>query len=166
MFQTPRIFSNNAGIHYYGEVLRTALVYRKDIKEVPQTHGRPEDRYYRFAIREWKAFDTPILPKESGFVYEFTNKFLLENAQYVPELLLRSEEEYRFYTELKRCTGKVLEDNDSAAGFELDDVKVLFDNGKIEVYRDGNVVGDCSIADFSRRPNATFRRLQRKAMKV
>lgn len=166
MFQTPRIFSNNAGIHYYGEVLRTALVYRKDIKEVPQTHGRPEDRYYRFSIREWKRLDTPILPKESGFVYEFTNKFLLENAQYVPELLLRSEEEYRFYTELKRCTGKVLEDNDSAAGFELDDVKVLFDNGKIEVYRDGNVVGDCSIADFSRRPNATFRRLQRKAMKV
>lgn len=166
MFQTPRIFSNNAGIHFYGEVLRTALVYRKDIKEVPQTHGRPEDRYYRFSIREWKRLDTPILPKESGFVNEFTNMFLLENAQYVPELLLRSEEEYRFYSELKRCTGKALEDNDSVAGFELDDVKVLFDNGRIEVYRDGNVVGDCSIADFSRRPNATFRSLQRKAMKV
>ena len=44
----------------------------------------------------------PILPKESGFVREFTNMFLLENVEYVPELLLRSEEEYRFYKELKR----------------------------------------------------------------
>lgn len=108
MFQTPRIFSDRAGIHYYGEVLRTALVYRKNIKEVPQTHGNPDDLYYRFQIREWVPLSKPILPKEYGFVHAFTNTFLLENAEYVPELLLKSEEEYRFYTELKRRTGDAL----------------------------------------------------------
>ena len=161
LFQTPRIFSDKAGIHYYGEVLRSALVRRKTIREIPQKHGNPDDLYYRFQIREWVQMARPILPKESAFVHEFTNMFLLENAQYVPELLLRSEEEYRFYTELKRRTGTALEDNESTAGFELGDIKVLFDNGQIQVYQSGKLTGTCSIKEFSRLPNATFRRLQR-----
>ena len=163
LFQTPRIFSDKAGIHYYGEVLRTALVRRKNIREVPQTHGNPDDLYYRFQIREWMQMDRPILPKESGFIREFTNVFLLENAEYVPELLLRSEEEYRFYTELKRRTGSALEDNETTSGFELGDIKVLFDGGQIQVYRAGKAVGRCSVTEFSRQPNSTFRRLQRYA---
>ncbi|HJJ55223.1 MAG TPA: restriction endonuclease-like protein, partial [Methanocorpusculum sp.] len=151
LFQTPRIFSNNAGIHYYGEVLRSALVRRKNIREIPMRNGAdPEELYYRFVIRKWIPLERPILPKESGFVREYTNMFLLENAEYVPELLLRSEEEYRFYTELKRRTGTALEDNESAAGFELGDIKVLFDDGQIQVYRDGKAAGNCSITEFSR----------------
>lgn len=162
LFQTPRIFSNNSGIHYYGEVLRSALVKRKNIREVPQNHGSPDDLYYRYQIREWIPLSKPILPKESGFVREFTNMFLLENAEVVPELLLRSEEEYRFYTELKRRTGTALANNEeSAGGFELGDTKVLFDNGQIQVFREGKPTGSCSIAEFSRHPNATFRQLQR-----
>lgn len=164
LFQTPWVFSGDAGIHCYGEVLRSALVKRKNIREVPQTHGTPEDLYYRYQIREWLPLKKPILPKESGFVRAFTNLFLLENAQVVPELLLRSEEEYRFYTELKRRTGLALERSESApGGFELGSTKILFDDGKIQVFRDGKNVGSCSIAEFSRHPNATFRQLQRYA---
>lgn len=160
LFQTPRIFSDKAGIHYYGEILRTALVRRKNIREVPQTHGDPDALYYRFQIREWVILNRPILPKESGFVREFTNMFLLENVEYVPELLISSEEEYRFYTELKRRTGIALENNESSAGFELGDIKVLFDGGQILIYSDSKVVGSCSTTDFLRKPNAMFRRLR------
>lgn len=161
LFQTPRIFSDKAGIHYYGEVLRTALVRRKNIHEVPQTHGNPDDLYYRFRIKEWILMERPILPKESGFVYEFTNMFLIENVEYVPELLLRSEEEYRFYTELKRRTGTALDNNESSTGFELGDIKVVFEDGQIQIYKGGKTAGTCNIIEFSRQPNATFRRLQR-----
>lgn len=164
LFQTPRIFPKDAGIRYYGEVLRSALVKRKNIREVPQTRGNPEELYYRYQIREWLPLEKPILPKESGFVRAFTNRFLLENAQVVPELLLSSEEEYRFYTELKRRTGLALESSESAqGGFELGDTKVLFDDGKIQIFRDGKNVGSCTIAEFSRHPNAAFRQLQRYA---
>lgn len=161
LFQTPRIFSNKAGIHYYGEVLRTALVRRKSIHEVSQTHGNPDDLYYRFQIRKWIGLERPILPKESGFVFEFTNMFLLENAEFVPELLLKSEEEYRFYTELKRRTGSALEDNESSQGFDLGKTRVIFDEGQITVYVNGQSAGNCSVSEFSKSPNATFRRLQR-----
>lgn len=52
LFQTPRIFSDQAGIYYYGEVLRTSFVKRKSIREIPQTHGDPEELYYLFQVRE------------------------------------------------------------------------------------------------------------------
>ena len=162
MFQTPRIFSNEAGIYYYGEVLRTARVRRSSIP-VTMTHGNPEDLYYRFVIREWIPLTRPILPKESGFVHAYTNTFLLENVEFVPELLLRSEEEYRFYMELKRRTGHTLEEKmaDDEPGFEIGTMKVLFEDGKIIVIRGGNIVTEYSINEFSRYPNASFRRIGR-----
>ena len=161
MFQTPRIFSDAAGIYYYGEVLRTARVRRSSIREVPMTHGNPDDIYYRFVIREWIPLPRPILPKESGFVHAYTNTFLLENVEFVPELLLRSEEEYRFYMELKRRTGKAL-DRDSTEneqGFEIGHTKVLFADGKIVIIREGKAVAECGINEFSRHPNSSFRRI-------
>lgn len=160
LFQTPRIFGNQAGIHYYGQVLRSALVKRKNIREVPLTHNNPEQLYYRFQIRQWIPLPRPILPKESGFVREFTNLFLLENAEFVPELLLRSEEEYRFYSELKRRTGMALEHSQATAGFELGGIRALFDDGKIQLFREEKMVCTCPIAEFSRHPGATFRMLQ------
>ena len=164
MFQTPRIFANEAGIYYYGEVLRTALVKRESIKEVPMTHGNPDDLYYRFIVREWVPLQKPILPKESAFVHQFTNLFLLKHVEYVPELLLRSEEEFRFYSELKRRTNKaVMREDDAVAGFEMNGCKVFFQSGQILLIHDGQIVDQCSIEEFSRKPTATFRRFQSQA---
>ena len=87
-------------------------------------------------------------------------EILLENAEFVPELLLRSEEEYRFYSELKRRTGMALEHSQAAAGFELGGIRALFDDGKIQLFREGKVICSCPIAEFSRHPGATFRMLQ------
>ena len=81
--------------------------------------------------------------------------------EFVPELLLRSEEEYRFYMELKRRTGKAL-DRDSTEneqGFEIGHTKVLFADGKIVIIREGKTVTECTINEFSRHPNRSFRKL-------
>ena len=99
------------------------------------------------------------------FANEFTNLFLLENCEFIPELLLQSEEEYRLYTELKRRTGKVLEENKTKTGFELGSLKVLFEDGDITLFRDGKLLDCCTLKDFSRHPNAMFRRLQRYVAK-
>jgi hypothetical protein len=161
MFQTPRIFTNDAGIYYYGEVLRTSRVRRLSIREVPLTHRNPDELYYRFVIREWIPLARPILPKESGFVHAYTNLFLLENTEYVPELLLKSEEEYRFYMELKRRTGKALDSDvpESEQGFELGEVKVIFENGKIFVIQRNKIISECEVKEFSRHPTTSFRNM-------
>ncbi len=128
------------------------------------THGNPDDLYYRFIVREWVPLQKPILPKESAFVHQFTNLFLLKHVEYVPELLLRSEEEFRFYSELKRRTNKaVMREDDAVAGFEMNGCKVFFQSGQILLIHDGQIVDQCSIEEFSRKPNATFRRFQSQA---
>lgn len=156
LFQTPRIFPNNAGIFCFGEVQRSALVRRGSIREVPQTHGSPNDLYYRYQIRQWDFLSNPILPKEGGFVRAFTNLFLLENAQFVPELLLGSEAEFRIFTELKRRIGT---HDAPASGFALGDIQVLLSEGSIWLFRAGKPVGSCLIQEFSQYPCSTFRRL-------
>lgn len=166
MYQKPRIFSKDPGIYYYGEVLRTT---RKHGKNIGGVIGKNDDDrlYYCFEVREWKALSKPILPRESDFLHEYTNLFLLKNVEYVPELLLRSEEEYRFYMELKRRTGIALENNtDDTSGFEIGDTKVLFDDGQIQVFKFGKEAGKCTVGEFSRHPNAMFRRLQWYAEKI
>ena len=84
---------------------------------------------------------------------------VVAGGAFLPELLLRSEEEYRFYSELKRRTGMALE-HSQAAGFALGGIRALFDDGKIQLFREGKVVCACPIAEFSRHPGATFRMLQ------
>jgi hypothetical protein len=128
-----------------------------------RNNADPEELYYRFQIREWLPLIRPILPKESGFVSEFTNMFLLENSEFVPELLLSSEEEYRFYAELKRRTSEaVISENETVTGFEYNGIRILFDEGQIKLIRDGTMIEQRSIREFSQRPNATFRKLFEK----
>lgn len=158
LFQTPRIFPTRAGIFCFGEIQRSALVRRGSIREVPQTHGSPNDLYYRYQIRQWDLLPSPILPKEGGFVRAFTNLFLLENAQFVPELLLGSEEEFRLFTELKRRMG-TLSPESPASGFALGDTQVLFAEGYIHLFRNSKPVSSCPIQDFTRYPCTSFRKL-------
>jgi len=87
--------------------------------------------------------------------------FLLENSEFVPELRLRSKEEYRLYTELKRSTGLALDQKETVSGFEMGDIRVRFEDGEIILSHLGETVDKCSVQEFSRQPNATFRRLQR-----
>ena len=72
----------------------------RDLRSAPG-EGRKGNLYYRFDIREWKQLNRPIEAKETGFVRDFTNLFLLEHSVQTPELWLRTEEEYRLCSALK-----------------------------------------------------------------
>lgn len=166
LYQTSNKFGAEAGIRYYGEVLRTALVRREAITEVPVRRNNGKEPYYRFIVREWKVLPKPIRPREVGFTKNYTNLFLLEHSEYVPELLFKSEEEYRLYSELKRNVNSA-EINDSGAdiGFEYEDTKFVFAGGNILVIRGDEIVEKVPIADFSRKPAATFKKMQRATEK-
>lgn len=161
LYQTKNKFGNDAGIHYYGEVLRTTMVRRKNIKEVPLTHANAEEFYYRFVVRRWDMLERVIEPKEHGFPCDYTNMFLLQHSEYIPELLIESEEKYRFYEELKRSVNnaKINKDADNI-GFEYEDVQFIFTGGNILAIKEGRIVEKRAISDFARRPADTYRRLR------
>lgn len=158
LFQTPRVFPGHAGIFWYGAVQRSALVERGSILEVPQTHGSPDAPYYRYQICQWLPLPTPIRPREAGFVRAFTNLFLLENAEFIPELLLGSEEEYRLFLELKRRVPAAPPEG-TASGFAWEDIRVILADGNIRMFRAEQALGSCSIQSFIRYPFAAFRQL-------
>lgn len=164
-FRTPRVFGDEAGIDCVGEVLRCALVRRRSIREIPmRPHADPDALYYRFSVREWLPLGRTIRPQESAFVSAFTNTFLLQYAELVPELLLRSETEYRFYYELKRRAESLrISDDGGSPGFELDGLRVLFADGCIRLIREDSVIGECSADDFTAHPTAVLRKLLENA---
>lgn len=171
LYQTNTKFADKGEIRYYGEVIGLSRVKRKCITEVPMTRNNPEEVYYRISIKQWKDITEvnvsgkPIYPKESGFVVDFTNMFLLEHSEIVPELQFKNEEEYRFYSELKRTADKAeISEGRENIGFERGNSKFIFSEGEILAYRDGKIVERIEITEFARRPSQTFRLLQYATM--
>ena len=159
IYQSKAKFGAESGIYYYGEVTRCIPMRRSEIREIPSQKG---EVYYRFEIKEWKRLSKPIAPKELGFVKCFTNLFLLEHSADVPELLIRTEEEYRLYAELERAiSDTAINDEDNNLGFAFGDFMLSFDDGKISVSKDKSVFAQYEISDFSRSPNAVFRQMQK-----
>lgn len=167
LYQTNTKFTNKGEIRYYGEVIGLSRVKRKSITEVPMTRNNPEEVYYRITVNQWKDITEvnesgkPIYPKESGFVVDFTNFFLLEHSEVVPELQFKNEEEYRFYSELKRTAKKAeISEGTENIGFNRGDSKFIFSGGEILAIKDNNIVARIELDEFARKPSQMFRLLQ------
>ena len=50
--------------------------------------------------------------------------------------------------------------SEQGVGFAFNDSRIIFEDGKINVYRNNKVSGQYDISDFSKHPNSVFRRLQ------
>ncbi len=77
---------------------------------------------------------------------------------------MKSPEEYRFLTELKRFVNQasIINDNDEVpVGFAFGEHRVLFQDGKIKLIHNMESVAQSEIKNFIRRPNAEFRGLMK-----
>lgn len=163
IYQSKRLFGSEAGVRYYGEVTKCIPVQRDKITEILARPGTGNNPYYRFEIKEWKELSKPITAKEIGFVRSFTNLFLLEHSAEVPELWLRSEEEYRLYSELKRVVNDTaINDEENNLGFCFGSFTFVFENGQILLSKDKQIFAKHAISEFSKRPNAVFRQMQKE----
>ena len=160
IYQSKNLFGREAGIEWVGEVISLEKVRRREIREKPRDS---DSLYYRLNVKEWKRLDRKIEAKEYGIqLISFTNGFLLRHSTQVPELFLKTEEEFRFLTELKRVAGDASRINDeTVTGFEFGDYRVIFENGMIKLYKQSVMLDHCEINRFIQRPNASFRGLMR-----
>ena len=165
LVQPRNVFASQAQIAYYGEVKQMQKVKRKEIMERPCRPGTEENDYYRMEIRKWEQLPRPIQIRERGiFFITYTNEFLFRHAETSPELFLKSPEEFRFLTELKRFVSQTSVINDHhevPVGFAFGEHRVLFQDGKIQLIHQQKIVAYSEIKDFIRRPNAEFRALMK-----
>lgn len=157
IYQSINLFGRESGIRYYGEVTKTSVVKRREIKELPKNS---EELYYLLEIKEWKELNIPLAAKEIRDFPFFTNMFLLQHCSDVPDLHISSEEEYRLYTELRRLANDVsINETDAEAGFKYIDRTVMMENGNIVVAKDGRIIDQISVETFIRKPRETIREL-------
>lgn len=166
LYQSKALFGSEAGVRYYGEVTKCIPLSRGEITEIKPRPGTETKRYYRFEVKEWKRLSKPIVAKEMGFVRSFTNRFLLEHSAEMPELWIRSEEEYRLYSELKRAVNDTtINDADNNLGFNFGNFTLIFEDGNILISKGKQIFAKYAISDFSRRPNAVFRQIQNEFLR-
>lgn len=162
LYQSQYVFGAQAGVRYYGEVTKCSAVRRGDITEVKARKGTEQALYSRFDIREWKQLNRPIEAKETGFVRDFTNLFLLEHSAQTPELWLRSEEEYRLYSGLKRAVyDDTINEPDNGLAFGFRGFSVSFADGKILVAEGNGVFAQYELSDFMQYPDSVFQNIYR-----
>ncbi len=86
--------------------------------------------------------------------------FLLEHSSEAPELSIRSEAEFRLFSELKRALNSTeINDDSTEIGFTFSEATIIFEDGQINVYKHGTIVDQSTMEAFSRSPNAVFRLL-------
>ena len=139
------IYRPGIGIEHYGTVLYTQM---------------DEGGNYAFKVKEWRQLPQLIAASEFGVAsVAYTNMFLLENSTAYPELHLRSEAEYRFYSELKRRVKDVDYRSEDVSGFEFAGKKIVFEGGEIRLMVGKRNPVTIKVREFERRPNAEFRRV-------
>lgn len=154
------LYRRGCGIEYFGKVLTTQEVKRE---ELPGKARWRDKLCYRFDVDEWTKLPEAIRPELYGpNPIAYTNYFLLTHSRTYPELHFKNEAEYRFFTELRRRSDKAIAlEEMNKTGFELDDIRVLFEGNSILFFRNGKQETECSVAEFLQHPNATFRRVQK-----
>ena len=162
LYQSKRLFGSRAGIRYYGEVVRTERMKCREIREIPKDS---DEMYYRFKVKEWKELEQPIMVREQGpRVQILTNLFLLLHSWEMPDLLIRSEEEYRLYMELRRLTGDELEETaDGPLCCRWGSCLLNARENELRLIRDGKIVAVVEKDRFLRHPGRYFRVLREEA---
>lgn len=145
VYLNKRDFPDNYGVRYYGNIDRIEVRKRKEI-DIPLTRSNGEESYYVFHIKSWRELEKNILPEGYGVrgSHIYTNFMLLQKARTIPELSIKTMEQWRVWLELKRVQGeiKVLMDRNTLnqstllQGFQINDIGVRVDSDEIIVETD------------------------------
>ncbi len=108
LYQSNKLFGDDAGIKYYGRITEAKLIKRKDI-DFPIRLNNGEELYYIFRIEEWKMLPRTISVKcEYVSAPKFTNMFLLKHCTNSYELFnVGTEKEYRLLLSLNSMINDV-----------------------------------------------------------
>lgn len=160
LYQSQKLFGNDSGISYYGEVKRCKRVKRSEIIEVPNTKRKnPDELYYYFEVVNWCKLESAI--ELSGIIRTvnyYTNFKLLQCCKTSSELLFTSLEQLRLYSELKRLSNdaKIREGEDNVKGFEFNGSYIFVSGDEIHVQTYDGRQKKYLISYFTRRTKTVF----------
>ncbi len=108
LYQSPHLFDKGeTGIFRYGRVIRTELIPRREIENIPTIQDL-SGLYYRFFVDKWCELQNPIrVSNLAPDVNVFTDEDNFFGAKNVSELFIEREDQRRFYKACKERFEKV-----------------------------------------------------------
>ena len=160
LYQTKNAFKEDGGIQYYGQVSDIKIVKRNEIRELPKESN---ELYYRIEVSDWKKLSTKIeinnfSLRRSGY----TNLYLINKAENISELFIKTYKEFRLFKELKRISSNRTSfqyNEEKVDAFRIDDLTVIIQGDFIKVFRDDMVIGQSYYYEFMKSPVKTLRKL-------
>ena len=164
IYHSKKLFGEDAGVSYYGEVIETAVVPRKEINDLG---GRtnPSAMCYKFTIKKWVRLNSKI-EFEKDWVYRprYSNFFLIHNSKSTFELFnIRTEADYRLVYELRRIRDNLrVQDNARELFVKINDtVSVYNDELYIRIYNSGRELFRIKTSSFAKTPSIVFEGLRK-----
>lgn len=164
--QSHNLFSDDGGILWYGKIKNIDLVRRNEIHEIPKDD---ESLYYKIEIEKWCKLKTKIeISKFPIRSFIYTTFYLLNNADSVTELCIKTKEEFRLFLELKRFCNEIYVECDKninvesrIKAFKINDINIVINNESIMSVL-GNEVVNVSLKEFLTGPMKSIKRLLSK----
>ena len=76
---------------------------------------------------------------------------------------IKTAEEYRLYTELKRVSqDSAVNDEENTNGFMYNDKMIELENGNIQVIASDRILEQVTLESFSRKPSTVFSKLKER----
>ncbi len=151
LYLSRKEFQGLSGIHYLGNIKYLAPL---ENQEKGPSLGKGSGKTVLVKVDEWRKLGKPIKPKEIGFDSFLTNLFLVEHAKEVPELFVRSVEEFRLYQELSRAVDDwIIAQDDSDIRFQHGELVLFIEEDSILVLQSGRLIRKYAVKEFMSRPN-------------
>ena len=164
IYQSRRLYGQDAGILYYGEVVNTEVIPRAEINDI-KGHIAPSAKCYRFEIKEWLELDSKIeFEKEWVYYPRYTNLFLLKNSYTTFELFnVKSNVDYRLVYELRRIQTEIrVQDHPRELFVKVNNfISVYNDEEYIRVFCDGQELFRESTKIFAKSPSTIFESIKK-----
>ena len=153
-------YTDDPGIRWYGEVLRTARVVRRVIP-FPLTRNNPDEWYYAYVVKSWKPLPKAVSIQDASVCEpRRTNLFLLTHVSSTCAVFgIRSAAAYRVFAALADAFGETAagpepEHTQGTGSFRIADGLRLDVAGDRAVLRDGegDVRGSFTAEQFRSRP--------------
>ncbi len=165
IYQSKEKFAEECGIRHIWQIDRIDLKKRK---EIPFKNKSSDEPYYIFYLKNHQILKQPVLPENYGVSgsHIFTNYMLLKQARTLPDLHIKTREQWRVWLECKRLRkeikvlveGNRLNKKTSIKGFSVAGIKVEVKDKDILIKRN-NRVEEKSIYDFVHNLRGVFKDL-------
>ncbi|MBE6912268.1 MAG: YitT family protein [Ruminococcaceae bacterium] len=139
IYQSVSKFGKDAGVTYYGEVVKCSRLKRRKIREIPK---ESDALYYRFDVKSWEKLQKPIVTNGKDIISITTTLSALLESHTTTELLLKDKRERLIY----RAVSGLISQNADTIDFE--DAFFTLEEENITVYKQGKVCFLFSKQDF------------------